>query len=276
MKPNEKTLLYITHNKTERLKKLEGPRLVIAGGSSVTHGLDSKTIQDSLGINVHNQGLIGLVGIRYTIDNISDDLRNGDILILPLEWNQFFGRYNGGDPGTISSAFFYSPNKIWNKLNFEQFKNVIIGIPEYTWRNLEPNTPDITSNFNEFGDEEAHWSNKHPTYRYIGSERMTEKFDEYAVEDLSKKIRQLEKRGIKVYLFGHITTEGFYKDNKDLGEKIEREFNKRGIVFSTPPDFFVVPVSMASNMTSHLNKTGVDLDTRRFIEICKNLGIGCN
>lgn len=275
MKPNEEPVLYSVHDKTIRLKSLESPRLILMGGSSVSCSLDSKTLQDSLGINIQNYGLIGNIGLRFTLDNITDELHSGDILVIPIEWEQFYGRYSSRDGASFAQAYFYSPNKNWNKLNFSQLKNLIVSVPDYIWTNTVFKKGDkfvySAKNFNEFGDEIAHLIEK-PKYKHTPADRITEKFDKYAVNDFARKIKALQKKGIKVYLMGHITTESYYQENKEAGLRIVEELNKKGITFKTSPDYFVVPDSMAFDLASHLNKLGVDEITQRMINTCQNLG----
>ncbi len=61
-------------------------RLLITGGSGAHYTLDSKTIEDGLGIPTINLGLDGPVGLDVILPSMLDRVRPGDIVLLIPEY----------------------------------------------------------------------------------------------------------------------------------------------------------------------------------------------
>lgn len=94
------------------LENTPGPRIILAGGSNVSFGIDAELMQRMLGIPVINDGLhagLGIVPLRELLDY----LRPGDVVILSLEYQLFSnGKTMNGDPAFLSDWIEYSPGRI--------------------------------------------------------------------------------------------------------------------------------------------------------------------
>lgn len=85
-------------HKVELLEKTLQPRVVFIGGSNVAFGLDSKTISDSLNINVINFGLHGGIGARFITEDCYNLVKDGDIVVFQIEYeNLYDGGYGSGE-----------------------------------------------------------------------------------------------------------------------------------------------------------------------------------
>lgn len=269
---NRATYMYEYRNKLERLDTLSGPRLILVGGSNLGFSIDSEMISDSLCINVANVGLHAAIGLRYMLSSISQKVKANDIIVIMPEYQQFFDCYNGkGD--ILSSAFFYTPNPDIGNLNFEQISNIVAGLPSYIKGNIlfrKSNQYQYSAdNFNEYGDEIVHRAQnqgKSETPSVI-----TQKVDEYALNDLAEKISELQKSGCTVYLFGPNTIESNYLKNQKAIKEIIENLLKRNLYFSVNPDYFVQPDSMAFDTPYHLNGEGARESAKRFIEVYRRL-----
>src|SRR5688572_3873186 len=73
---------YSIIDKHQLLQKKDPPRLILAGGSNVAFGFNSKRIADSLNINVINTAIHAGYGLKYIIDDLKPFLKQGDIVIL--------------------------------------------------------------------------------------------------------------------------------------------------------------------------------------------------
>ncbi len=60
----------------------DSPRLLILGGSGAHHSLNSKVLEEKLGIPVLNMGLDGPVGLNVILPSILKAVRPGDIVLL--------------------------------------------------------------------------------------------------------------------------------------------------------------------------------------------------
>ncbi|MEM1368812.1 MAG: hypothetical protein AAGG02_12510 [Cyanobacteria bacterium P01_H01_bin.15] len=62
------------------------PRLLITGGSGAHYTLDSDYLAEELGLSVLNLGIDGPVGLNVILDEISKQVRPGDIVLLVPEY----------------------------------------------------------------------------------------------------------------------------------------------------------------------------------------------
>ena len=96
----------------ELLKTIPSPRMILAGGSNVSFGIDAELMQQKLGIPVINDGLhagLGIVPLRELLDY----LRPGDVVIISLEYQLFANSdVMDGDLAFLSDWIEYSPQRI--------------------------------------------------------------------------------------------------------------------------------------------------------------------
>ena len=71
--------------KMEKLKKAEGKKMVIVGGSNATFGIDTKVMEKELGLPVVNMALHGALSVKYMMEQVEPYLKKGDILIMSRE-----------------------------------------------------------------------------------------------------------------------------------------------------------------------------------------------
>ena len=79
---------YITAivNKHNRANSITGQKALIIAGSNIAFGIDSKIIEDSIGIPVTNLGLTGGLGAEFILNEAKALLKPNDIAILSLEY----------------------------------------------------------------------------------------------------------------------------------------------------------------------------------------------
>jgi hypothetical protein len=96
----------------ELLKNTRSPRIILAGGSNVSFGIDAELMQRTLGIPVINDGLhagLGIVPLR----ELREYLRAGDVVIISLEYSMFSSEsIMEGDLAFLSDWIEYSPSRI--------------------------------------------------------------------------------------------------------------------------------------------------------------------
>jgi len=71
--------------KTDRIASIEEPKIVIIGGSSVPFGVDSKQMEEMLGMPVVNFGLYATLGTKLMLDLSREYINEGDIIVLAPE-----------------------------------------------------------------------------------------------------------------------------------------------------------------------------------------------
>ena len=96
----------------ELLKTTPSPRMILAGGSNVSFGIDAELMQQKLGIPVINDGLhagLGIVPLRELLGY----LRPGDVVIISLEYQLFSNSdVMDGDLAFLSDWIEYSPERV--------------------------------------------------------------------------------------------------------------------------------------------------------------------
>ena len=95
--------------KDRLIRNAASPKIVLVGGSNLAFGIDSKMMQDSLGKTVVNMGLYAKLGLKYMLAQVRPYIREGDIVVVVPEYDQFYGDFANGDH-TLNTALLYAPN----------------------------------------------------------------------------------------------------------------------------------------------------------------------
>ena len=83
-------------DKEQLLQTVRSPRVILVGGSNLAFGVDSQVLSEKLHIPVINMGLHANLGLRFMLRQVERCLRNGDIVVVSPEDEQFLGQLNGG------------------------------------------------------------------------------------------------------------------------------------------------------------------------------------
>lgn len=86
------------------LAALDGPRLILVGGSSVHFGFDAATISAALGVEAFNYGSHAGLDLTYLLDRASHVTAEGDTVLLMVEYPLF----RSPAPFTVLPVFFSS------------------------------------------------------------------------------------------------------------------------------------------------------------------------
>ncbi|MBQ8402905.1 MAG: leucine-rich repeat protein [Clostridia bacterium] len=90
------TFLGALSTKMDRISSVDEPKIIVVGGSSVPFGLDSKLMEEMLGMPVVNFGLYATLGTKLMLDLSEEYIGEGDIIVLAPEtdaqtYSLFFG-----------------------------------------------------------------------------------------------------------------------------------------------------------------------------------------
>lgn len=98
--------------KLDLLKTIPSPRVIITGGSNVAFGIDSKLIEENLGLPVINHGLVVGLGVA-PVKELRDYIKPGDIIVISLEYYNFSDNVAFfGYPDYLSDWIEFSPKRI--------------------------------------------------------------------------------------------------------------------------------------------------------------------
>lgn len=78
------------YEKKEKMALLiKGPKIIIAAGSSVHFGVSAQMIEEAFQRPSVNYGVMTLLDLDYIIYRLKKVLKEGDILIMPLEYEHY-------------------------------------------------------------------------------------------------------------------------------------------------------------------------------------------
>lgn len=281
--PDRNSYLMAYNVKLTRLAACPQPRIVFIGGSNLAFGLDSQMIQDSLGCNVVNMGLHGGIGARFPVDDCLLFVREGDLVVLQLEYGNYFNGGNG-EPETMPQLMVVTGWEHFATLNGSQRINVVAGLPRLAAMNAKrlirtclggnldtPMNLDTfnytASGFNQLGDEVSHWS-----LPPDGIETSVATTDTVVSSDfllwLGNAVKAYKGRGARVVILPPVCTESHFK--LCYHASIERSLHSIGLSFLATPKSMTLDDSYIYNSGYHLNRAGVVANTQHIIALLRN------
>ena len=281
--PDEKHLYQARSLKSELLRTVPSPRIIIVGGSNVAFGIDSEMMEQELGIPVINDGLHVALGIA-PLNEIKHDLRSGDIVIISLEYYNFTDEPSFyGQPQYLADWVEFSPERIWylhepfkqmpsiftmmleRKVN-RQLNYYLYGFSYEAGRNFY--SGDL---FNEHGDFIGHlgeYSNKqfeiadsvYPINLIEDAYVFLEDLNQYALSQGATVFYEAQ---------AHRQTNCERTGKKHLDRFFNRLKTKTTIPLLTNLDQLCLPDEYFYDTPYHLNAVGRQIRTERLIESLK-------
>lgn len=280
------SFLYEYNHKIELLGGANSDkRIILIGGSSVVYGTDSKTIVDSVGLPVVNFGLHGGIGIRYVFEDFVRYARKGDIVILQIEYENF---YNGGF-GNDRTLAQLMPATNWRNigdLKFEQYANILTGLPSVTIGNLNrllkypfrkswnsPSKSEVAgvgeNGFNQYGDEMSHWYK--PSKRLVKPKGVENQIiDHDFMKWLTEMISISEAIGAQVLMIPPVIIKS--RHQAVYNDCIAKALIDIDHPYVVEPEYMVLDDSCTFDGGYHVNREGVRQNTQHLIEILSNMG----
>jgi len=265
------SLLYAKVDKDRLLNDTNGPRIILVGGSNLSFGIDSKTIQDSLQLNPINTGVHAFIGLDYMMDNTIKYVKEGDVIILAPEYLQFYGSMVYGGEELLRTVADLGFSKIGD-LNKNQLKNVSKFLLKYSFSKFKPTEyfgfeeSDVYSvnSFNQYGDVFTHWVMEQRDFRPY--ETIKSDYNPHTIELMSDFRTAVEKKGASLF----VTFPGYqassYENNIANIKRVEKELIAHKFKLLGTPERYKIPDEMMFNTPYHLLKIGVDYRTKSLIE----------
>lgn len=268
------------NHKVELLQAIKHPRMIFIGGSNIAFGLNSKTISDSLNVNVINFGLHGGIGIKFPIEDCLDYIQNGDIAIFQFEYEDFISGGNG-EKETFP-LFMISTNwRNMSRLNYIQWLNIIVGMPQVATTNLSRlfkfpmrgslDTPSnsskflyLKSGFNIFGDEVSHYSYPSKKIIFSGSKSEKRNVDKHFIKWLKRMMTLYEQKGARVIMLPPACSASHFQ--KSYNEDIKKHLQKINHPYIVEPITMVLDDRYCFDTGYHFNKEGGELNSANIIK----------
>lgn len=280
MAPPENDFMAAMIDKHQRVKNIDSPTLIIAGGSNIAFNIESDKVQKNLGLPVVNLGLnIGL-GISYMINEIDDLAEEGDIIFLfptwytAIEGTYPLQKYTAEHYPKSSEYFAFSLTEEMNihlSDTRNQIRNIIVTfILEGAMRSVPDETPPLQGMytreyFNKYGDFEGHHNLSPPDD--LG-QRLTYTYEYWeAIPVLNRFYDRMTQKGIHVFQFYPAYPITEWKKNRQVLEQYITDIeNNLNIPQPISAKAFLLPEKYFFDTVFHLNKEGKEKRTDILIE----------
>lgn len=270
-------------DKHKIISDIKQPKIILAGGSNIAFGIDSKLIENRIGKRVVNLSIHAGLGLEFILNELKDIAKKGDIIFLSPEY--FLSSEGNYKLKKLTSSYYKNANNYFTNNIFEDLKIHIektrANLHEWDVKdNTQMDNAELDKNsiksiysrnaFNLNGDVISHLEAKKP--KEI-NDREKLKYEYWEGIELINEFNDIaEKNGIKVYfLFPNYPNSEFQR-NKIAIQKLEIDL-KRDLkvrILNKPSDF-VYNDTLFYDTVYHLDKTGRIMRTEKFIEIIKKL-----
>jgi len=276
--------------KDRLIRNTPSPKLILVGGSNLAFGIDSRMLQDSLGMRVVNMGLYAKLGLRYMLAQAKPYIARNDVIVIVPEYDQFYREFANGD-FTLNTALLYAPAdriddftesysmvdvvlrpRVENaRRSFMRGTATVFGVED---RYFPPDTAPLYSRraFNSFGDMVAHLGRDglDPDSIFVGPMPAIAQFNEEIIDDLNGVASAARVRGARAWFLFPSYIDRAYSINAaridSLRARLEPEMEIP--IIGTPRDF-VFPSKMFFDTRYHLNEEGRKLRTLKMIDVLR-------
>lgn len=259
-------------DKEQRLKNLSDRiRLVIIGGSNARFSIHSELLKDSLGIEPVNMGIHVGLGLDYMFEEISDELKKGDILLVSAEYTHYLSKdnYLGGEGLTDMYLIRHQWEKafrhIFSSRNFfSVYRLLARRIKRMNTRAEDiPLRMETRTKYNRYGDYTGHYTLPKRPFRVSP---LYNDPDPEILTDIRGKIKQLQQKGVKVYIVPPPYCQTALEQDSVIIRRIGGKLRENGMPFVATPKRYTYPDSLFYDTQYHLTQKGGDLHTRNLIE----------
>lgn len=262
------SLLFSEISKEDQLRNTQTGRLILVGGSNLSFGINSQVLKDSLNLEPVNTGIHAGLGLRYMLNNIFPFIREGDVVLISLEYQHFINEVNHSSPELLRMILDVDYDNIKN-INVLQFFKLMSHIPKYSltkFNPLEYRTMSMkgiysVKSFNEFGDCNAHW---HLKSRKFLRDFEFKEINMNSFQVLNEFVTSITQKGAIALISMPAYQFDSYSQNREVIEKIEIELSKIGDKISNSENY-VFHDTLMFNSPYHLTKAGVDLRTNKLV-----------
>lgn len=271
-----KSLIFSNIQKDSLLKNVASPRIIFVGGSNLSFGLNSQMIKDSLHKNPINTGIHASIGLSYMMSNSLKFIKQGDIVVLVPEYQQYYGDYAYGTDGEELTRTIFDVNISKIKLlNMRQLVNVFKVLPKYSlskfkpgeYNNQEENDIYGINSFNSYGDADKHWGLKKQVFSPYGD--LGSQLNESVFEEIKSYQTEITKKKGILFISYPGYQDSSYQNSANSIKNVEKQLNKDFSCIIGTPERYKIPDSLMFNTPYHLSKKGVDYRTGLLISDIK-------
>ena len=252
--------------------------VILVGGSSVAFGFNCKMMSDSLGRVVYNTGLHAGLGSKCIVDEITQNAKEGDIIILTLEEFSYAKNKIRNGESILTDAAMLHP-VILNRFSVGQWLTFVGGLPQfiksktfYTLNGMKDIPIENVDGydcrgFNEYGDYTLHYNKGCHNTKISERSTLKVEIDWDFIEYVKTQISLMEAKGAKVYLLPTTLNQSSYNNTKENIDDIALALKQAGIPYLCDQNLFILPDSLYYDTQRHLGFEGTIVRTERTIGV---------
>lgn len=163
-----------TQAKYQKLKAAKGQKIIILSGSSAAYGINSAQMEKALGIPVVNMGISHLMGTKFLMEFIKNDIHKGDLVIYAREYLEGNATEHYGLIGEYApTAIFATPTKLPILFSdFEFLKSALSGIHQ----SLRKSFQDFPKSDRFQVHDDRFFQDNNKTYKIVANEHDKETY----------------------------------------------------------------------------------------------------
>ena len=260
-------------DKIDYLSNIKGRKAVFVGGSGTHFGISSELFEKETNITSVNMGLHASISLNTYLNNIDKYLKNGDILFINPEYDYYCTSWRKYDGQNSEFNVLYSDTNLFNYFleSKDSLQNVIYkGWEEWSSilkqiisLKINGRTTDAYSRFdsNKQGDFINYKTN------YVLSDDYTkyDNYDKKSTDELIKRIKEFENKGVKVYILFPPYIEYAYMDNMEMINNVEEYLQKNAIKLLYSTSDVAFSEEKFYDTVYHLNSDGKIIYTKIII-----------
>ena len=265
------SLLFAERDKNTRLETTEGSRIILVGGSNLSFGVDSEPLEKTFNRKVVNTGIHASIGLKYMLENTSQYVKNGDIVIVAAEYSHYFRDYEYVSDELLRTVFDVNRSN-FKLLSNKQILMLIPLMPRYGLGKFKPNEyhgfthNDVYSvtSFNEYGDVHAHWDLPQRDFD-TGREGATP-LNLEVIRNLETFQQQMNDKGALLLVTFPCIHDISYNNDKKRITELEQQLRDSKLTILGNSENYKFPAEMIFDTPFHLTKKGVHLRTQQLIK----------
>ncbi len=263
----DKTFLGELEVKHERLASIKEEKIILIGGSNLAFGIDSKRLQEYIGLPIVNYGLYATIGTKAMLDMSRPYIEKGDVVVICPET----------DKQTYS--LYYNAQSMWQAIDcdlsmlkdvgFSNIGKLIAGIPEFATEkrgfiknNTKPSPKGIyaKASFNEYGDIAVERPYNIMPLNYDATMKVsltTDLLSKEFVDYLNRYAAYCKRRGATVYFgFSPINADAIISTDMEKEEFYKELSNKLEFPIISDIDDYILDSDYFYDTNFHLNSVG--------------------
>ena len=265
-------IVLVDKAKRSYVSSLQGRKICFVGGSNLSYGLDSRMVQTHFGVQVANMGLHAGLGMNYMLYEIKPYLRQGDVLVVVPEYNQFTDYY-----GSSALADLLIQTKQWSNLHmykewttYPSYFCSKVFIPSLLGRKVQDDYADNPSGFSEIGDYILHLDQERRPFPCLP---LAERPKESQIRAFSDELKALKSRGVRVILLPPPYAQTSFERSAPYIEEIATRLATDSVAFDAAPSRYCLADTLFWNTAYHLSAVGRKMRTEMVIADLERIGI---